>query len=91
MLRVILIRLKVKAEELLAEDQAGFRLDRSTVEQIFNCPVIIEKHMRNQRNLFHNFIDFKKAFDRVWNAGLWQVLTSCNIDGGPVQAIQAPM
>ena len=41
-----------------------------------------------QRDLFHNFIDFKKAFDRVWHAGLWQVLRSFNIDEGLVQAIQ---
>ena len=36
MLRVILNRLKAKVEELLAEEQAGFRPGRSTVEQIFS-------------------------------------------------------
>ena len=59
---------------MLAEKQAGFRLGRSTEEQIFNSPVIIEKYLQHQRYLFHNFIDFKKAFDRVWYAGLCQVL-----------------
>ena len=34
--KVILHRLKAKAGELLAEEQAGFRPDRSTVEQIFS-------------------------------------------------------
>ena len=33
-------RLKAKAKELLAEDQAGFR----PVEQVFNSRVITEKH-----------------------------------------------
>ena len=74
MLRVILNRLKAKAEELLAEEQVGFRPGWSTVEHIFNCRVIIQKNLQNQRDLFHNFIDFKKAFDRVWYAGLCQVL-----------------
>ena len=74
MLRVILNRLKAKAEELWAEDQAGFRPGRSTVDQIFNSRVIKEKHLQHQLDLFHNFIDFMKAFDRVWHAGLWQVL-----------------
>ena len=46
MLRVILIRLKVKAEELLAEEQEGFKPGRSTVEQIFNSRVIVEKHLQ---------------------------------------------
>ena len=36
MLQAILNRLKAKAEELLAEEQAGWRPGRSTVEQIFN-------------------------------------------------------
>ena len=89
MLRVILNRLKAKADELLAEEQAGFRPGRSTVEHIFNSRVIIEKHLQQQRDLFHNFVDFDKAFDRVWHASQWQVLRSFNIDEGLVQAIQA--
>ena len=74
MLRVMLNRLKAKAEELLAEEQAGFRPGRRTVEQIVNSRVIIEQHKQHQCDLFHNFVDFKKAFDRVWPAGLLQFL-----------------
>ena len=48
-----------------------------------------EKHPQHSSNLFHNFIDFKKAFDRVWHACLWQVLRSFNLDEGLVLAIQA--
>ena len=88
MLGVILTRLRAKAEELLAEDQAGFRPGRST-EQIFNSQVITEKHLQHQPNQFNNFIDFKKACDRVWHVGLWQVLRSFNMHEGLVQAIQA--
>ena len=88
-LRVILNRLKAKAEELLAEEQTGFRSGWSTEEQIFNGRVIIQKHLEHQRDLFHNFIDIKKAFDRVWHAGLWQVLRSFIMKEGLVQAIQA--
>ena len=45
MLQVILNRLEAEAEELLAEEQAGFRPGRSTVEQICNSRVIIEEHL----------------------------------------------
>ena len=69
MLRVILDRLEVKAEGLLAEEQAGFRPGRSAVEHIFNGQVM-EKHLQHQHDLSHIFIGFKKAFDRVWHAGL---------------------
>ena len=87
--QVILNRLKAKADELLAEEQLGFRPSQSTVDQIFNSRVIIEKHLQHQRDLFHNFIDFKKAFRRIWQAGPWQVRRSFNIDEDLVQAIQA--
>ena len=89
LLRIILNRLKSKAEELLSEEQAGFRAGRSTVEQIFNCRVLIEKHLQHQKDLFHNFIDFKKAFDRVWHDGLWHVLRGFNVEEGLVQVVQA--
>ena len=88
-MRVILNRLKKEAEEHLAEEQAGFRAGRSTVEQIFNCRIMMEKHLQHQRDLLHNFIDFKKAFDRVWHEGLWQVLRNFGIEEGLIQTIQA--
>ena len=59
------------------------------VEEIFDNRVIIEKHLHHTRDLFHNFIDFRKTFDRVWHASLWQVFRSFNIEEGLVQAIQA--
>ena len=49
----------------------------------------MEKLLQHQRDLFHNCLDSKKVFDRVWQAGLWQVLRGLNIDEGLVQAIQA--
>ena len=44
------------------------------MEQIFSCRVLVEKYIQHQQDLFHNFIDFKKAFKRVWHDGLWHVL-----------------
>ena len=40
--------------------------------------IIIEKYLQNQHNMFHNFIDFKKVFDRVLYAGLRRLLRSFN-------------
>ena len=48
-----------------------------------------EKHLQHQQNLFHNFIDFRKAFDRVWHDGLWHVLRSFGIDESIIQVICA--
>ena len=39
-----------------------------------------EEHIEHGRKLYHNFVDFKKAFDRVWYEGLWKVMSHFNID-----------
>ena len=50
MLKVILNRLKPQAEEIIAEEQAGFRAGRSTTEQIFNLRILCEKYLQHQQN-----------------------------------------
>ena len=30
-----------------------------------------ETYLQHQQNLYHVFIDFKNAFDRVWHEALW--------------------
>ena len=40
MLKIILNRLKPQAENIIAEEQAGFRAGRSTTEQIFNLRIL---------------------------------------------------
>ena len=60
MLKVILNRLKPQAEEIIAEEQAGFRAGGSTTEQIFNLKILCEKYFQHQQNLYHVFIDSKK-------------------------------
>ena len=64
--RVILNRVVNQAEQILEEEQADFRSYQSTTEQTFNLRLLVEKHWVHQKELVHNFIDFKKAFDRVW-------------------------
>ena len=31
-------------------------------------------HLQHQQDLYHVFIDSKKAFDRVWHAALWATM-----------------
>ena len=89
LLRVILNRLRPQAERIIAEEQAGFRRGRSTAEQIFNLRMLSEKFRTDQKPLFHNFIDFKKAFDRVWQEGMCAIMRMFNISKGIVNAIEA--
>ena len=72
MLKAILNRLKPQAEKIIAEEQAGFRAGRNSTEQIFNLHILCQKYLQHQQDLYHVFIDFKKAFDRVWHVALLQ-------------------
>ena len=89
MLRVILNRLVSHAEQILEEEQACFR-SQSTTEQIVNLRLMVEKHLEHQKELFQNFIDFKKPFDRVRHDGLWRVLKEYNIDNWLIEVIKQP-
>ena len=78
-----------QAEDILAEEQAGFRKNRSTTEQILNCRLIIEKHIDHKRQVYHNIIDNKKAFDRVCHEGLWHMMSSFGIGNDIIQCINS--
>ena len=89
MLKIILNRLKTQAERIIAEEKARFRAGRSTTEQIFNIRIIMEKYLQHQQELFHVFIDFKKAFDRVWHEALWATMNLYNINANLIKVIQS--
>ena len=88
MLKIILNRLKPQAEKITAEEQAGFRAGRSTTEQIFNLRILCEKYLQHQQDLYHVFIDFKKAFERVWHAALWATMKKYNISPNLIRVIK---
>ena len=70
MLKIILNSLKPQVEKIIAKGQADFRAGKSTTEQIFNLRILCKKYLQQQQDFYHVFIDFKKAFDRVWHAAL---------------------
>ena len=88
MLKIILNRLQPQAEEIIAEEQAGFRAGRSTTEQMFNLRILCEKYLQHQQNPYNVFIDFKKAFDRVWHEALWAAMRKYNINASIIRAIE---
>ena len=65
---------------ILSQEQAGFQECRSTVKQTFTLWQLAEKHVERQnKRIAQAFIDFKKAFDYVWHAALFQVLDHYSI------------
>ena len=49
--RILLNRLQPLAEEILGEQQAGFRSARSTTDHIFSLRMILEKYWEHNKNL----------------------------------------
>ena len=88
MLKIILKRLQPQIEEIIAEEQAGFRAERSIKEHIFKFRILCEKYLQHQQNLYHVFIDFKLAFDRVWHEVLWATMRKYNINASIIRAIK---
>lgn len=85
LLRVILERMNSKLETEIAQEQAGFRPQRGTRDQILNLRIILEKARERNQPLYMCFIDFTKAFDFIRHDQLW--LTMLDM-GFPPQLIQ---
>ena len=74
----------------IVEEQAGFRAGKSTTEKIFNLRIICEKYLQHQQSLYHVFIDFNEAFDRVMHADLWATMKKY-ISANLIGVIKKPM
>jgi hypothetical protein len=56
----------LEESKIILENQAGFRRNYSTSDQIFNLYTVIQKCMnKSGQKVYIAFVDFKKAFDSV--------------------------
>ena len=76
-------RLQTFAENVhrIEENQAGFRRGYSTIDNIFVLHSLITLSNLSKKKLYCIFIDFEKAFDKVWRFGLWGKMLQNNING----------
>lgn len=73
--RILLNQLNANiSPEVLPESQCGFRSGRSTIGMVFCLKQVQEKCREQNMPLYIVFFDFRKAFDTVSRADLWQVL-----------------
>ena len=83
------------AAGLRADSQFGFRKHRGTTEAAFVLQAVIDNHRRPARPgrprppLYAVFVDFKKAFDTVQHAILWQLLRNLGVPESFVVAIES--
>ena len=86
--KVIVKRLSLAVNEVLRQEQAGFRKGRGCTEHIFSLRNIIEQCHEWQRGLYINFVDFQKAFDSVHRESLWSILRAYGIPTHIVRVIK---
>ena len=58
----------LEENDMLNENQAGFRKSYSTTDHVFSLYVLIEIMKFEKKKLFCSFVDFSKAFDSVWRS-----------------------
>ena len=61
----VVMHYMVIMEDVVSEEQARFRLGRSTTGQIFTLSSIVEKHWKSDVDLNCLFVDFIKAIESV--------------------------
>ena len=72
--KIILERMKDTIDNVLRDEQAGFRKERSCDDQIATLRIIVEQSIEWQSLLYTCFIDFEKAFDSVNRESIWNIL-----------------
>ena len=68
-----------------AEEQMGFRKKFRTRDQIFNIRMIMEKAREFNIPVY---MAFKKAFDSVRHAALWEIMKKMGVKGQIIRSIR---
>ncbi|GFR60484.1 endonuclease-reverse transcriptase [Elysia marginata] len=77
--RVLLNRIKSATDPKLRDEQAGFRSNRSTTDQIATLRIIVEQSLEWNSPLIVNFLDYEKAFDSIDRELLWKIMRNYGI------------
>ena len=79
MLKILQARLQQYVNQEIPDDQAGFRKERRTRDQIANIHWITGKARGFQKNIYFYFIEYIKAFDCGDHNKLWKTLKDMEI------------
>ena len=86
--KLILNRLRTDTEGVIGEDQSGFIVGRSCVDNLFTLQQLIEKTKSVDQELHITFIDLTKAYDNVPRSNLWQALYDIKVSKHLIKIIQ---
>ena len=81
-------RTHTHTNNMLGVEQAGFRKGQSTIDHIFTLHCLIDVYLRKKKKLYCAFVDYRKAFDSIQHALLWDKLLKMNVGGKVLNIIQ---
>ena len=79
----------LESNSLLADEQNGFRKERSCIDHLYSLTSIVRNRKLNRKSTFVCFIDAKKAFDCVNRDLLWYKLLQFGINGKFLDALKS--
>ena len=68
-------------EGLLHEGQAGFRMNRSCMDNVYTLNEIVQGRLREDKKTYAFFLDIQKAYDSEGHDCLWYKLWDINVKG----------
>ena len=86
--KILKAKIEEEWQEHEAEEQAGFRAGRSTIDHLFTIIHVIEKKKGVGQELHLVFVDLQKAYDSVPLMKLWEALNKRGFSGGLISAIK---
>lgn len=87
--KVLLCRINEKLDNTLRKQQAGFRANRSCVDQINTIRIIVEQVNEWQTSLQLCFVDYSTAFDSLSRLHIWDSLKNRGIPPKLINLIRA--
>ena len=76
-------------QNILDDNQFGFRDGRSTADCIFILQSIIQKTLSSKSKLYCAFVDYEKAFDTIIHDAMWIKLVNSGISSKVVTIIKS--
>ena len=88
-MQIIMKRIEPHIGNTLRNEQAGFRANRSCIDQSNTLRLIVEQSNEFNSPLYLLFVDFEKAFDSINRNSIWQSLMQRQVPGKIVRIIKA--
>lgn len=76
-------------EDILQEEQAGYKKGYSTIDQLFTLQSLVQKYLSRKKGRYYAlFVDFSKAFDSIPHFLLWYKLINSGVHGKTINVLR---